>query len=55
MVSVREELWRQFRGLVLDHANDLEVAPVREAPGELERQGLSLDVIARVVHEKLGD
>jgi hypothetical protein len=51
----REELWQQFRDLVLAQAKELEEAPVREALGELERQGLSLDVIARVVHEKLGD
>jgi hypothetical protein len=51
----REELWQQFHDLVVAHAKDLEEAPVREALGELERQGLSLDVIARVVHEKLND
>jgi len=51
----REDLWQQFHGLVLQQAKDLEEAPVREALGELERQGLSLDVIARVVHEQLGD
>ena len=51
----REELWQHFRDLVLAQAKELEEAPVREALGELERQGLSLDVIARVVHEQLGD
>ncbi|MGH3430865.1 MAG: hypothetical protein ACRDQZ_25400 [Mycobacteriales bacterium] len=51
----REDLWQQFRDLVLAQAKELEEAPVREALGELERQGLSLDVIARVVHEKLSD
>ena len=51
----REDLWQQFHGLVLAQAKELEEAPVREALGELERRGLSLDVIARVVHEKLGD
>jgi hypothetical protein len=51
----RELLWQEFRDLVVAHTKELEEAPVREALDEMERQGLSLDVVARVVHEKLGD
>jgi hypothetical protein len=51
----RELLWQEFRDLVVAHTKELEEAPVREALDEMERQGLSLDVVARVVHEKLGE
>jgi hypothetical protein len=48
-------LWQQFRDVVVAHTKQLEEAPVRDALDEMERRGLSLDVVARVVHEKLGD
>ncbi len=51
----RELLWQEFRDLVVANTKELEEAPVREALDEMERQGLSLDVVARVVHEKLGE
>jgi hypothetical protein len=51
----RELLWQEFRDLVVAHTKELEEAPVREALDEMERRGLSLDVVARVVHEKLGE
>ena len=51
----RELLWQEFRDLVVAQTKELEEAPVREALDEMERQGLSLDVVARVVHEKLGE
>lgn len=51
----RELLWQQFRDVVVAHTKELEEAPVRDALDEMERRGLSLDVVARVVHEKLGE
>ena len=51
----RDLLWQEFRDLVVAHIKELEEAPVREALDEMERQGLSLDVVARVVHAKLGE
>jgi hypothetical protein len=48
-------LWQHFHDLVVAQAKELEEAPIREALGEMERRGLSLDVIARVVHEKLSE
>jgi hypothetical protein len=51
----RDELWQAFRDRVVQQAKALEEAPVREALEEMERRGLSLDVVARVVHEKLAD
>ena len=51
----RDQLWQQFRDLVVEQTKMIEKAPVREALDEMERRGLSLDVVARVVHEKLGD
>ena len=51
----RDQLWQQFRDLVVEQTKALEEAPIREALEEMERRGLSLDVVARVVHEKLGD
>jgi hypothetical protein len=51
----RELLWQEFRDLVVAQTKELEEAPVRQALDEMERQGLSLDVVARVVHEKLGE
>jgi len=51
----RELLWQQFRDLVVAHTKELEEAPVRDALEEMERRGLSLDVVARVIHEKLAD
>jgi hypothetical protein len=51
----RDELWQQFRDRVAQQTRELEEGPVREALEDMERRGLSLDVVARVVHEKLGD
>jgi TPP-dependent pyruvate/acetoin dehydrogenase alpha subunit len=51
----RDELWQEFRDRVVQQARALEEAPVREALEDMERRGLSLDVVARVVHERLGD
>jgi tetrahydromethanopterin S-methyltransferase subunit A len=51
----RDELWQQVRDRVVEQTKALEEAPVREALEDMERRGLSLDVVARVVHEKLGD
>ena len=51
----REDLWQHFHDLVVAQAKELEEGPIREALGEMERRGLSLDVIARVVHEKLSE
>jgi hypothetical protein len=51
----RELLWQQFRDVVVAQTKELEEAPVRDALDEMERRGLSLDVVARVVHEKLAE
>jgi len=51
----RDLLWQQVRDRVVEQTKALEEAPVREALEDMERRGLSLDVVARVVHEKLGD
>lgn len=51
----RDLLWTQFRDVVVAHTKELEEAPVRDALEDLERRGLRLDVVARVIHEKLGE
>jgi hypothetical protein len=51
----RDLLWQQFRDVVVAHTKELEEAPVRDALDEMQRRGLSLDVVARVVHEKLAE
>lgn len=51
----RDLLWQQFRDVVVAHTKELEEAPVRDALEDLERRGLSLDVVARVIHEKLAE
>lgn len=49
----RELLWERFRELVVGTAAELEEAPVRAAVDEMERQGWKLDVVARVVQQRL--
>ena len=49
----RELLWQRFHELVMATAAELEEAPVREAIDEIERRGLSLDVVARVGQQRL--
>jgi hypothetical protein len=51
----RDLLWRRFHELVVATAAELEEAPVRDAIDELERRGLSLDVVARVVQQRLSE
>jgi len=51
----RDLLWQRFYELVVGTAAELEEAPVRDAVDEIERRGLSLDVVARVVQERLAD
>ena len=51
----RELLWQRFHELVVATAAELEEAPVREAIDEIERRGLSLDVVARVVQRRLSE
>jgi hypothetical protein len=51
----RDLLWRRFHELVDATAAELEEAPVREAIEEFERRGLSLDVVARVVQQRLSE
>jgi hypothetical protein len=51
----RELLWQQFRDLVVAYTKELEEAPVRDVLEDLERRGLSLEVVARVIHERLGE
>lgn len=51
----RDLLWEGFYELVVGTAAELEEAPVRDAVEEMERRGLSLDVVARVVQQRLGE
>jgi hypothetical protein len=51
----RDLLWRRFRELVDATAAELEEGPVRDAIEEFERRGLSLDVVARVVQQRLSE
>lgn len=51
----RDLLWQRFHELVTATAAELEEAPVRDAIDEIERRGLSLDVVARVVQQRLGE
>lgn len=51
----RELLWRRFHELVVATTAELEEAPVRDAVDEIERRGLSLDVVARVVQQRLSE
>jgi hypothetical protein len=51
----RDALWQRFRDVVVAYTKELEEAPARDAVEDLERRGLSLDIVARVIHEKLDD
>lgn len=51
----RNLLWQRFHELVVATAAELEEAPVRDAIQEIERRGLSLDVVARVVQQRLSE
>ena len=50
----RDLLWEHFREIVVVTAAELEEAPARDAVNEMERRGLKLDVVARVVQQRLG-
>ena len=50
----RDVLWERFHSLVVDQTRDLEEAPIREALDEMERQGVRLETVARVVSDRLG-
>ena len=49
----REALWQRFHELVVAETKHLEEAPVREALDDLLHRGVSLEVVARVVRERL--
>jgi hypothetical protein len=51
----RDLLWQRFHELVVATVAELEEAPVRDAIEEIERRGLSLDVVARVVQQRLSE
>ena len=51
----RDLLWQRFHELVAATAAELEEGPVRDAIDEIERRGLRLDVVARVVQQRLGE
>jgi hypothetical protein len=51
----RDLLWERFHEVVGGTAAELEEAPVRDAVDEMERRGLSLDLVARVVRQRLGE
>jgi hypothetical protein len=49
----RELLWHLFRDRVAAEVKELEEAPVREALDDLERRGLNLAVVARILDQRL--
>jgi hypothetical protein len=51
----RDLLWQRFHELVVATAAELEEAPVRDAIDEIERRGLRLDVVARVLQQRLSE
>ena len=50
----RDTLWERFHELGVDQTKELEEAPIREALDEMERQGVRLEAVARVVRDRLG-
>lgn len=50
----RDALWELFHDRVVEQTKELEEAPIREALDEMERQGLRLEAVARVVRDRLG-
>jgi 4-alpha-glucanotransferase len=50
----RDTLWERFHELVIEQTRDLEEAPIRAALDEMERQGVRLEAVARVVRDRLG-
>ena len=50
----RDTLWERFHALVVEQTTELEEAPIREALDEMERQGVRLEAVARVVRDRLG-
>jgi len=50
----RDTLWERFRELVVDQTKELEEAPIRAALDDMERQGVRLEAVARVVRDRLG-
>ena len=44
----------RFHELVVDQTRELEEAPIREALDQMERQGVRLEAVARVVRDRLG-
>ncbi len=50
----RDALWECFHALVVDDVTELEEAPIREALEAMERQGIRLEAVARVVNDRLG-
>jgi hypothetical protein len=50
----RDTLWERFHELVVDQTRELEEAPIRAALDDMERQGVRLEAVARVVRDRLG-
>jgi hypothetical protein len=50
----RDLLWERFHELVVDQTRELEEAPIRAALDEMERQGVRLEAVARVVRDRMG-
>lgn len=50
----RDSLWERFHELVVNQTRELEEAPIREALDQMERQGVRLEAVARVVRDRLG-
>jgi hypothetical protein len=50
----REALWERFHLLVVEEVSELEEAPIREALEAMERQGIRLEAVARVVNDRIG-
>jgi hypothetical protein len=50
----REALWDWFHSLVVELVRGLEEAPIHAALEEMERRGLRLEAVARVLNDRLG-
>jgi len=50
----RDALWERFQSLVVDEVRELEEAPILAALEAMERQGIRLEAVARVIHDRIG-
>jgi TPP-dependent pyruvate/acetoin dehydrogenase alpha subunit len=50
----RDALWERFQSLVAEEVREMEEAPILEALEAMERQGIRLEAVARVVNDRIG-